>query len=176
MLNHTKQLVRVLYLVRLRALLGLAGIDISRFKPHSVRASSTSAATLAKVLLDAILRTAGWSRHSTFAKYYKRKPKNMRIWQKLKFDGNSIELSWGAMDHSPPLLAYEINPPNSGFVRLSKLISQSHVIPSNSWWLNWIPIKLQLADKSRLTLSLLSYLCKTVAVCSMNWFDNCLSR
>ena len=123
MLNHTKQLVRVLYLVRLRALLGLAGIDISRFKPHSVRASSTSAATLAKVLLDAILRTAGWSRHSTFAKYYKRKPKNMRIWQKLKFDGNSIESSWGARDDMPTLTCIWNKPTNIRVVRLSKLIS-----------------------------------------------------
>ena len=47
-----------------------SGIDVSRFKPHSVRASSTSAAALAKVLLDIILRTAGWSGHCTFANYY----------------------------------------------------------------------------------------------------------
>ena len=56
----------------IKSTLGLAGIDISRFKPHCVRASSTSAASLAKVLLDAILRTAGWLRHCTLAKYYKR--------------------------------------------------------------------------------------------------------
>lgn len=43
------------------------------FKPHSVRASSTSATALAKVLLDTILRTAGWSRHCTFL--------FMRYWQ-----------------------------------------------------------------------------------------------
>ena len=172
MLNHTKQLVRVLYLVRLRALLGLAGIDISRFKPHSVRASSTSAATLAKVLLDAILRTAGWSRHSTFAKYYKRKPKNMRIWQKLKFDGNSIESSWGARDDMPTLTCIWNKPTQYKSCSPFKVdfwdwIAQSHVT-STSWWLNRITIKLQLIGKSRLTLSLLSYSCKTVGVCSMN--------
>ena len=139
MLSHTKQLVRVLYLVRLRALLGLAGIGISNFKPHSVRASSTSAATLAKVLLAAILRTAGWSRHSTFAKYYKRKPKNMRIWQKLKFDSNSIELSWGAMDHMPTLTCLCSKPTQFKICSPFKVdfwdwIAQSHVT-------NFVPIR-----------------------------------
>ena len=46
------------------------GIDISRFKTHSVRASPTNVAALAKVLLDTILITAGWSGHCTFAKSY----------------------------------------------------------------------------------------------------------
>ena len=77
----------------IKNILGLAGIDMRGFKPHNVRTSSTSEAALAKVLLDTILRTTGRSRHCTFAKYYKKKSKNMRTWQKLKFDGNSIESS-----------------------------------------------------------------------------------
>ena len=50
--------------------LGLAGVDLIRFKPHSVRAASASAASHANVPLATILRTAGWSSQSTFAKYY----------------------------------------------------------------------------------------------------------
>ena len=84
----------------IKNILGLAGIDMRGFKPHNVR---TSSAALAKVLLDTILQTAGWSRHCTFAKYCKKKSKNMRSWQKLKFDGNSIESSRGARDHMPTL-------------------------------------------------------------------------
>lgn len=36
-----------------------SGIDTSRFKPHSTRAASTSAASNASVSLDDILHTAG---------------------------------------------------------------------------------------------------------------------
>lgn len=49
-----------------------SGIDISRFKLHSTRAASTSAANNASVSLDDILQTAGWCSESTFAKYYKK--------------------------------------------------------------------------------------------------------
>ena len=55
--------------------LSLAGIDIDHFKPHSVR-SSTSAAARAKVPIDSILRTAGWSGHCTFANNYNKLIKN----------------------------------------------------------------------------------------------------
>ena len=47
-----------------------SGIDTSRFKPHSTRAASMSAASNASVSLDDILHTAGWSSESTFAKFY----------------------------------------------------------------------------------------------------------
>jgi site-specific recombinase XerD len=50
--------------------MGKAGIDTSKFKPHSTRAASTSAASRASVKLEEILETAGWSSESTFAKYY----------------------------------------------------------------------------------------------------------
>ena len=47
-----------------------SGVDTSRFKPHSTRAASTSAASNASVSLDDILHTAGWSSESTFVKFY----------------------------------------------------------------------------------------------------------
>ena len=47
-----------------------SGNDTSRFKPHSTRAASTSAASNASVSLDDILHTAGWSSESTFAKFH----------------------------------------------------------------------------------------------------------
>ena len=47
-----------------------SGLDTSIFIPHSVRAASTSAAFRAKVPLDTILNTAGWSKESTFGRYY----------------------------------------------------------------------------------------------------------
>lgn len=50
--------------------LGLAGVDLTRFKPHSVWAASASAASHENVLLGTILHTASWSSQSTFAKYY----------------------------------------------------------------------------------------------------------
>ena len=54
-----------------RDVLREAGIDISVFNPHSTRAGSTSKATT-KLPLETILKTAGWSRDSTFRKYYKK--------------------------------------------------------------------------------------------------------
>jgi hypothetical protein len=47
-----------------------AGLNTQMFTPHSLRAASTSAATRASVPLNTILSTAGWSRESTFRKYY----------------------------------------------------------------------------------------------------------
>lgn len=82
--NPHNELCQVLvvkeYLARMKPLhgnitsLGLAGVDLTRFKPHSVWAASASAASHENVLLGTILRTAGWSSQSTFAKYY---PKEM---------------------------------------------------------------------------------------------------
>ena len=47
-----------------------AGLDMTIFSPHSLRAASTSKATKAKVPIDTILHTAGWARESTFRAYY----------------------------------------------------------------------------------------------------------
>lgn len=56
----------------LKQTLNLAGVDMTIFTPHSTRAASTSAATRAKVPVETILKTAGWTRNSTFACYYKK--------------------------------------------------------------------------------------------------------
>ena len=50
--------------------LTLAGINMSLFTPHSTRSASTSAADHAKIPLQTILQTAGWSNSVTFAKFY----------------------------------------------------------------------------------------------------------
>ena len=50
--------------------LGLAGVDLTRFKSHSIIAAYTSAASRISVSLGTILRTTGWSKHCTFDQYY----------------------------------------------------------------------------------------------------------
>ena len=47
-----------------------AGIDTTKFKPHSTRAASTSTASRNAVPLENILTAAGWKRDCVFAKYY----------------------------------------------------------------------------------------------------------
>ena len=49
-----------------------AGLDMTIFTPHSIRAASTSAAAKSGVPVDTILTTAGWSRENTFRKYYQK--------------------------------------------------------------------------------------------------------
>ena len=56
----------------IRTLLAKAGADMSVFTPYSTRAAATSTAARASVPIQTILKTAGWSRESTFAKYYKK--------------------------------------------------------------------------------------------------------
>lgn len=48
-----------------------AGIDTNQFKAHSTRAAATSAVQR-DVDITTILQSAGWSRHSTFARFYKK--------------------------------------------------------------------------------------------------------
>ena len=47
-----------------------AGVDTSMFKGHSIRAASTSAARAKGVSISDIFATAGWSRSSTFERFY----------------------------------------------------------------------------------------------------------
>lgn len=54
----------------IKTVMNNAGIDINIFRAHSVRSASVSHASKCRVPLDTILRTAGWSRESTFRKYY----------------------------------------------------------------------------------------------------------
>lgn len=47
-----------------------AGIDITKFMPHTTRAASTSGAKRNAVPLENILTAAGWTSDCVFAKYY----------------------------------------------------------------------------------------------------------
>lgn len=54
----------------LKTVLSYAGIDISKFKAHSFRSASTSAAIKAGLPLKEVLKTADWSSAKTFHKFY----------------------------------------------------------------------------------------------------------
>ena len=47
-----------------------AGLDTTRFHPHSTRAASTSKAHKKATPIDVIMSTAGWAKASTFQKFY----------------------------------------------------------------------------------------------------------
>ena len=49
-----------------------AGIDIAIFKAHSAHGASSTAAAEKGALMTDILRTADWSRDSTFKRFYYR--------------------------------------------------------------------------------------------------------
>ena len=49
-----------------------SGIDVSIFKPHSIRGASTSAALRGGAPVEDILASAGWTNNNVFAKYYQR--------------------------------------------------------------------------------------------------------
>ena len=53
-----------------------AGLDTSIFSPHSTRSAATNKAKSGNIPLLTILKTAGWSRESTFAKYYEKPIRN----------------------------------------------------------------------------------------------------
>lgn len=55
--------------------LRLAGIDMTLFTPHSTRSASTSA-SVNRVPIDTIIKTAGWANDCTFRKFYKRPVSN----------------------------------------------------------------------------------------------------
>lgn len=54
----------------LRETMAISGVDVFYYKAHSTRAASVSAAKVNSLPLENILRTAGWSSESTFAKFY----------------------------------------------------------------------------------------------------------
>jgi len=56
----------------IRTVMQLSGLDLTVFKTHSTRASSTSAAKRALVPNQDIIDRAGWSSAQTFATFYKR--------------------------------------------------------------------------------------------------------
>ena len=56
----------------IKTTLAMAGIDVSVYKAHSIRAASTSKVLSVGGNIPQILKTAGWSNAGTFAKYYKK--------------------------------------------------------------------------------------------------------
>lgn len=54
----------------LKTTLQQAGIDTSKYSAHSTISASTSAAKVNSVSVDTIMKSAGWTQESTFAKYY----------------------------------------------------------------------------------------------------------
>ena len=53
-----------------REILALAGVDTDVFTPHSCRSASTSKAKAVGVCRSDMMKKAGWSRDSTFKKFY----------------------------------------------------------------------------------------------------------
>ena len=47
-----------------------AGIDTAVYGPYSTRAASASKAAASNLHINDIMKTAGWSRQSTFARFY----------------------------------------------------------------------------------------------------------
>ncbi|KAK3098029.1 hypothetical protein FSP39_015477 [Pinctada imbricata] len=56
----------------LKTVMQKAGIDISKFSAHSIRAASTSKAMQHNIPIEEILKTAGWSNSGNFAKFYQK--------------------------------------------------------------------------------------------------------
>ena len=54
----------------IKEIMAKAGIDITKFTPHSFRSASASWAYLMGVSLDSIMRKAGWAQESTFIRHY----------------------------------------------------------------------------------------------------------
>lgn len=55
----------------IRTAMSMCGIDINKFKPHSVRAAGVSKA-VKFAPVEQILKSAGWSNKSTFTRFYKK--------------------------------------------------------------------------------------------------------
>ena len=58
----------------LRAVLHRSGVDTAQYGAHSTRMASTSAAAAKGVPTAVLMRAAGWSSESTFARFYKKTP------------------------------------------------------------------------------------------------------
>lgn len=54
----------------LRTVMFSAGIDCSKYKPHSIRSAATSKEKSKMVPVQSILKVAGWSSEKTFAQFY----------------------------------------------------------------------------------------------------------
>lgn len=66
----------------IKSMLSMSGVDTTKFKAGSVRPAATSKAKAMAVPVTCIMQKAGWSRETTFAKYYdKRIETNSDIFQ-----------------------------------------------------------------------------------------------
>ena len=54
----------------IKSVLKVSGVDVDKFLAHSCRSASTSRNQLAGLSLSDIMRSAGWSNASTFAKQH----------------------------------------------------------------------------------------------------------
>jgi len=54
----------------IHSIMKMAGLDVNAYKPHSVRSAATSKAKANHASLDDIMKAAGWSSATTFAKFY----------------------------------------------------------------------------------------------------------
>ena len=57
-------------------MLAESGIDTTTFKGHSTRAAATSAACLKGASISDVMQTAGWSRSTTFERFYHKEIEN----------------------------------------------------------------------------------------------------
>lgn len=57
----------------IKTAMAMAGVDVSVYKPHSIRSATTSKALAVGGNISQILKTAGWSNAGTFAKFYNKK-------------------------------------------------------------------------------------------------------
>ena len=70
----------------IRSVLKVSGVDIDKFSAHSWRSASTSRNQLAGLSLSDIMRSAGWSNASTFAKHYNKPIINENFGDRLLSD------------------------------------------------------------------------------------------
>ena len=54
----------------LRNAMFLLGINVTKFKTHSIRSASTSRAKMMNIPMCEIMKVAGWTNEQTFARYY----------------------------------------------------------------------------------------------------------
>ena len=57
----------------IRTIMHQSGIDVGKYKAHSVRAASAAKALQNSVPVEIIMKHAGWSQQSTFTKFYNKK-------------------------------------------------------------------------------------------------------
>ena len=70
-LNKPHKPVKSVSIARwIKELLTEAGVDTDKFSAHSTRAAASSSAKAAGLSTAEIMKMAGWSRQSTFEKFY----------------------------------------------------------------------------------------------------------